>query len=136
MAKTWREKFENGRVPVVEVLDKTAMGWPAGTRMLISTPAEIDAEIRGIGRGKTRQLAEIRNDLAMRHGADFTCPLTTGIFARIAAEVAWDDLDAGGHLDSVTPFWRVVEPKSPLAKKLRCGPDWVAARRAEEARSK
>ncbi len=36
-------------------------------------------------------------------------------------------------MPDVAPFWRTIEPESPLAGKLSCGRDWVAARRAAEA---
>lgn len=89
-------------------------------------------EVRNIAPGNTRKPEEVRADLAVRHGADATCPLTTGIFLRIIAEVALEDLAAGATLESVTPFWRVVDPKSPLAKKLSCGPEFIQIRRTEE----
>jgi hypothetical protein len=30
----------------------------------------------------------------------------------------------------VAPFWRVIEPDAPLAKELRCGPQWIVQQRA------
>jgi hypothetical protein len=35
--------------------------------------------------------------------------------------------------DEPTPFWRVIAPDSPLARKLSCGPDFIRYRRALEA---
>lgn len=75
----------------------------------------------------------LRLALAKDRGAEATCPLTTSIFLRIAAEAAWDEMEAGAALANITPFWRVVDPKSDLAKKLRCGPDWIAHQREMEA---
>jgi hypothetical protein len=34
----------------------------------------------------------------------------------------------------ITPFWRVIEPKSALAKKLTCGPEFIEEMRAAEAK--
>lgn len=48
-----------------------------------------------------------------------TCPVSTAVFIRIAAEAAWEDIKAGVPPEQVTPFWRVVQPDSTIAKKLR-----------------
>lgn len=124
--KTWSEKFQTPP-PETQVLDKPYAGQPAGAVMLISSPTEIQEYIENIPRGATKTPVELRDDLAKKHKADFTCPLTTGIFLRIIAEKS---LEEGPPL---VPFWRIVEPKSPLAKKLSCGPDFIVAQRAAEA---
>jgi hypothetical protein len=86
-----------------------------------------------VPKGETRTVEAMRADLAKRAKADGTCPLTTGIFARIAAEVATDAMEAGKKPAQVTPFWRVIDPASPLAKKLRVGPDFIRRQRAAES---
>ena len=70
--------------------------------------------------------------LAKLHGADATCPVSTAIFLRIVAEAAWDEIESGVPVSEVAPFWRVVDPKSPLAKKLRSGGAWIEQQRAAE----
>ena len=124
MAKTWKQKLNDGRKPEVEVLPRSYGGMAAGDQMLISTPGEVDAELRTIPAGEALTIPEFRTRLARKHGAAGTCPMTTSIFLRIVAEVALEDL-AEGKKD-VAPFWRVVDAKSPVAKKLSCGPDEVA----------
>jgi hypothetical protein len=54
------------------------------------------------------------------------------MFIRIAAEAAREQLDAGASPADVTPFWRVVAPGSPLAKKMLVDDVWLAERLAEE----
>ena len=125
-AKTWAEKMAKPPAPEVLVLEKEYARYPAGTRMLISTPREIAAFVKDIPEGKALAVAEMRDALAYNHRAQFTCPLTTGIFLRIAAETALEQLAAGAAKDSVTPFWRVVAPKDALAKKLSCGAEELA----------
>jgi hypothetical protein len=120
-AKTWAEKMTRPHAPQVRVLDRTFAQHPAGTRMLISTPQEIASFIQDIPPGKTVAVAEMRDALAHSHRALFTCPLTTGIFLRVAAEEACERLAQGAATDEVTPFWRIVGPKDPLGKKLSCG---------------
>lgn len=130
--KTWAQKMQTPP-PHVEVTEKAFAGIPAGSRLVISSPVEIDAWLRNTKPGDLPTVAELRAALARRHKVDAACPMTTGIFLRIVAEAAWDQLEAGAGLDAVTPFWRAVDPKSPLAKKLRAGPDWIAAQRSAEA---
>lgn len=130
MAKSWYEKLHNGRSPVVEVLDKPFAGLPPGSKMLISTPLEVQELVQAIPYGQSRSTADIRGELAKRHGAETTCPLTTGIFLRIVAEATLADMEEGK--EPGTPFWRAIDPKSPVAKKLSCGVEFLKARRAAE----
>ena len=50
--------------------------------------------MKSVPAGKLITIQEIRAILAERHGATIGCPLTTGIFAWIAAHAAEDDRDA------------------------------------------
>lgn len=73
--------------------------------------------------------------MATRHAADATCPASTGIFLRIVAERACEQMADGRGPSEVTPFWRVIEPGSALAAKLSCGTEFVATQREIEAGS-
>lgn len=108
------------------------MGMPAGVKMLISTPLEIRDYIRAIPVGQKVEILQSRKDLANRHGAEVTCPLTTGIFLRIVADAALEDLEKGASIASITPFWRVIAAKDKVAKKIACGPEFIAAQRESE----
>lgn len=130
MAKTWRQKYDERTTSDLKRTDRPIPGVPPNGTILISNPTEISEELRKIASGQTLTIQEFRHRLAEKHQADITCPLSTGIFLRVAAEVALEDHAAGK--DGVTPFWRVVEPNAPLAKKLSCGPDWIARKRQEE----
>lgn len=105
---------------------------PAGSKLLISSPAEIDAFVRELPPGKFVNTKHIRDALATRHEADATCPLTTGIFLRIVTECALEQLEAGMPTQEVTPFWRAIDPKSPLARKVSCGTEKIRTLRAAE----
>ena len=129
---TWSEKLASCKAPEVKVLNITFGGIPEGSRMLIASPKVIDAYVRAVPEGKAVNPTVLRRDLAHGHDADATCPVTTGIFLRIVAEAALEQLAAGKSEDEVTPFWRIVEPKSPLAKKLSCGPEFIQKLREEE----
>lgn len=132
MPKSWSEKFAHPPKVVVKKLDKPYAGQEPGARMLIPTPAVIAAYVESIPEGESRSMPRLREDLAAAHKADFTCPLTAGIFLRIAAERAWEMHEAGKALKAITPFWRVVDLKSPMAKKLACGLDFLAKQRKRE----
>jgi len=129
--KTLQEKFDARKEVEIVILEKPMPGMPAGSKLLISSPAEIDAWVRAVPVGETRSVAQLREDLAKKHGADGTCALTTGIFPRVVSERALEQL-ATGEVE-IAPFWRVVEPQSPLAKKLPNGPEFIQSRRSAES---
>lgn len=79
-----------------------------------------------------RIVPQIREDLAGAYGADVTCPLTAGIFLRIAAELAWEQHQQGQPLANITPFWRILDEKSNAARKLACGVDFIVQQRCGE----
>lgn len=102
--------------------------------MLIATPRMVDEYMRAVPRGERRTVAQMRSELAAAHGADISCPISTSIFARIAAEAALEEVSTRAPLSDVTPFWRVIEEDGTVAKKLSCGPRFVESQRAAEAR--
>jgi hypothetical protein len=83
--------------------------------------------INRIGRKKmekSRQsmtIKQMRMDLAKEFQADNTCPLTTGIYLRIVAEYAYEQIKNGIPMEEVAPFWRVIDGKSKLARKVSFG---------------
>lgn len=130
--KSWSEKMKKPAKPEIKAIEKAFMGMSVGDLMCIPTPHLLDEYIRLIPYGKTVSMELMRKDIALETRADFTCPLTTGIFLRIVAEAALEQLAIHGDIKRITPFWRVVEPKSRLALKLTCGPEFIAAQRAAE----
>lgn len=133
MAKSWREKLEAPKQKAkVEILDKAFGGIPVGGTLLIAHPLDVKAYIDEIPQGQSRSIAEMREALARKAGADGTCPLTSGIFVRIVAENALEEMAAGKKAEEVSPFWRILDRNSPALKRLSCGPEFVIARRAAE----
>ena len=130
--KSWAEKLNDGRQPQIEKADKDFAGIKAGQKMLIPTPMLVDGYIRQIPKGKTVDSTTIRKDLAIEHGAEVTCPLTTGIFIRIVAEAAYEEYQKGKALNKIAPFWRVIDEKSPTAKKLTFGTEFLIEQRRKE----
>lgn len=133
MAKTWREKLNNGREPEIGPTHRTMAGITAGQIMLVPTPNQVKAYIEAIPKGQVRTIDELKLDLAKQNGAEVTCPLCTGIFLRIVAEAALDEQKEGKGTSEITPFWRVLDAKSNTAKKLSCGPDFLTQMRESEA---
>lgn len=130
--KTWVEKRDNGKEPIVKKLDTDFADMKAGEKMLIATPGLIDAYIRDIPKGKQSGIAQLRKDLAATWHADTTCPVTTGIFLRIVAEAAYEEWQVGKKLEKITPFWRMIPTDAPTAKKLSFGTAFLEKMRKKE----
>lgn len=125
--KSSREKLKREGLPRV-VEDPRGRG-----RLLIPNPLDVDALVRQIPRGKLATVDQIRERLARDFRADLTCPLTTGIFLRIAAEAAEEDANRGER--DITPYWRVIKGDGSLNEKLPGGVEAQAARLREEGHS-
>ena len=132
MAKSWKEKYETKAEPEVKVLEKKFSDIPEGNKMLIATPRLIDEYLRQIPAGHEVDLKTMRKDLAIDHLADNACPVTTGIFLRIVAERAHEEFQEGKPVSEITPFWRIINQKSPAAKKLTFGMDFINDQRQKE----
>jgi len=133
--KTWREKLEKEQEPKIVVVSqdsKMAKRFGSG-EMLIPKPLDVDALIRRVEKGKLITQGQLRERLAGDFKVDFTCPITTGIFVRIAAEAAEEDLRAGKK--EITPYWRVIRPDGSLNEKFPGGAEAQAARLREEGHS-
>ena len=132
MPKTWQEKFNSTKKPTVKTIDKRFADLPEGTKMFIASPKLIDDYINEIPEGVSVNLKTMRLDLALEHQADNSCPVTTGIFLRIVSEVATEKFNKTNKIDNITPFWRVVDSRMPIAKKLSCGLDFIKTQREKE----
>jgi len=115
---TWREKLEKPQEPRVVKVPPKMSRFGQGM-MLIPTPKLVDNLIRGIPKGKLVTVSELRRRLAADFAVDMTCPLTTGIFVRIAAEAAEEDRMNGRK--RITGYWRVVKEDGTLNPKFPGG---------------
>jgi len=129
---SWHEKYATRTRPVVKLAEHPYADVKAGTKILISTPREIADTLRLIPPGSEISFADLRATLARKHFAQTACPITTGIYLHIVAEVALDEIADGTPIADVAPFWRVIRPQSKLAQKLSCGPAGVVALRMYE----
>ena len=119
--KTWRQKLEEEHPEhgkVVDIPPKMQNRFGTG-KMLIPKPLDINALINKIPKGKLATVTQIREKLAKDAQANCSCPMTTGIFLRIVAEVAEEDVRSGKR--EVTPYWRVIKADGSLNEKFPGG---------------
>lgn len=129
--KSWQEKLNDskGLPKVGPVTGKMSCRWGTG-KMVIPAPIEVDALMKQVPKGRLITINEVRGALAARHRADFACPLTTGIFAWIAAHAAAEAEALGAR--RITPYWRTLKNGGELNPKYPGGVAAVAKRlRAE-----
>jgi hypothetical protein len=130
--KTWQEKMHPNMVAKVETTMRQFADIPPGVTMLVANPEVVEAYIKDIPEGTHTSLQQMRKDLAAEYNAAYCCPVTSGIFLRIVAEAAHEAITEGKTVDEVAPFWRMIDAKAPVAKKLSFGTDFVKAQRAKE----
>jgi hypothetical protein len=117
---TWREKLADDKgFPQVAEIDCTkTKRWGTGT-FVIPAPLEVDAAMKKVRRGKLTTIDSIRKALAKKHGTTIACPITTGIFAWIAAHAADEDENDGRT--RITPYWRTLKTRGELNPKYPGG---------------
>jgi alkylated DNA nucleotide flippase Atl1 len=118
--KSWSKKLrDNKDLPRVEkITDKMSRRWGTGT-VVIPAPMEVDELMRKVPEGKVVTINEIRSALARKHNATIGCPITTGIFAWIAAN-ACEERQKRGEKD-VTPYWRTLKAGGIINEKYPGG---------------
>jgi len=129
--KSWTEKLKDSKdLPRVEIItEKMSQRWGTGT-VVIPAPLEVDALMRSVPRGQVTTINQIREALARRHKATIGCPITTGIFAWVAAHAA-DEMAFSGE-KNITPYWRTLKAGGELNAKYPGGVQEQAARLKEE----
>ena len=118
--RTWQEKLRDSKdLPKVgKVTGPMARRFGRGT-MVIPAPLEVDALMRKVRPGKTTTIDALRDQLAKKHGVNMACPMTTGIFAWIAAHAA-AEAEAEGK-SRITPYWRTLKSGGELNPKYPGG---------------
>jgi len=120
--KTWREKLDDNRgFPKVFKIDAAkSKRWGTGT-CVIPAPKEVDNLMRRVRKGRLTTIDELRKTLAARHDATIACPITTGIFAWIAAHAAAEAEAETDKDRNPTPFWRTLKSGGELNPKYPGG---------------
>ncbi|MBK7233281.1 MAG: MGMT family protein [Saprospiraceae bacterium] len=126
----WKIKMEKPLAPEIKEGPEAWNKNYGGTKMLIPTPRLIESILFQIPKGKIKTLSALREEMAEECGADYACPLTTGIFLRICAEYAEEFIAEGQK--KIPPYWRVVRDDGSLMEKFPGGPEKQAAKLSEE----
>ena len=118
--KSWQEKLRDSKdLPkVVTLQEKAQIHWH-GKTMAIPAPMEVNEIMARVPKGKLITIDIIRQKVAKKHGADIGCPLTSGIFAWIAAHAAEEARREGKK--RITPWWRTLKSDGSLNEKYPGG---------------
>ena len=107
---------------IVKTLDRKFSDIEAGEKMLISSPEKIIEYICSIPEGSSKTIIQMRFELAEQMKADNTCPVSTGIFLRIAV----------AEKNHEIPYWRLIDENHPLVAKLELDPEYIKRLRKKE----
>ncbi|PYP85658.1 MAG: hypothetical protein DMF61_16135 [Blastocatellia bacterium AA13] len=129
--KSWREKLDDAKdLPkLIDIPERMQPRLGKGT-MVIPAPREVDAIMRRVPEGRLITINEIRTELAKKHGAAVACPITTGIFAWIAANAA-DEAASEGKRDGLA-YWRTLKAGGELNPKYPGGIERLKRKLREE----
>ena len=97
------------------ITDEKSIEKYGGNNMYFAPPIDYDRVMRQVPYGKVITVGTIREHFAKMSGADFTEPITAGIFVSIAA---W-----ASHQRSKdeTPYWRTLKANGELNPKYPGG---------------
>ena len=96
---------------------KKALRNMVGTECTLLPPIDYDKVMRKIPNGKVITVGKIREYFAKLNGADFTEPITAGVFVSIAA---WANHQRS---EDKTPYWRTLKANGELNEKYPGGID-------------
>lgn len=105
----------NGMPKIQIITDEAAIRKYGGRRMYFAPPLAYDQVMRRIPQGRLTTVGQIREYFARRSGADFTDPITAGIFVSIAAWASHQRTQAP------TPYWRTLKAGGELNPKYPGG---------------
>ncbi len=106
---------DNGMPKIQVVTDAATIAKYGGERMYLAPPRMYDEIMKSVPFGRIITVGAIREYLARTNGADFTDPITAGIFVSIAA---WASFQRSG---SETPYWRTLKSGGELNPKYPGG---------------
>jgi hypothetical protein len=130
--KDWSDRLNTPGISGIKPSPRAFSDVVEGQPMLVPTARQVDDFIRSIPKGIQMDVRALRTALALEHGAEVTCPVTTGYHLRTVSEAAHEALDRGAALADITPFWRVLSGRTPTTKKLSFGAAFVAEQRKRE----
>lgn len=103
-------------MPKLQIItDKKSIEKYGGDKMYFAPPADYDKVMKTIPSGKVTTIGAIRDYFAKQNNADFTEPITAGIFVSIAAWASYQ------RPDDETPYWRTLKANGELNPKYPGG---------------
>ena len=127
----WHKKLDQGAA-VIKPTPRTVGDVVEGQVMLVPTARQVDDAIRAIPPGASMNVRQLRNAMAHQHGAEVSCPVYTGYHLRTLAEAVAEDLRRGAPMETVTPFWRVLDRNTPTTGKIGAAAKIVEDQRRKE----
>jgi hypothetical protein len=121
-------------LPEIHILDKAKCGLVAGQKMLIPTLTDIEAGLVKLIPGAVTSGVAFRALVAEPFRADGCCTFATNKALRSIAEAACARLSNGDSPVDVLPFWRVIDSKSTIAKRLHLDGERLGELRLFDAR--
>ncbi|HQA99054.1 MAG TPA: MGMT family protein [Candidatus Dojkabacteria bacterium] len=106
---------DSGMPKIQIITDEKSIEKYGGERMFFAPPKAYDEVMKLIPEGKLITLGKIREYFAKKNNADFTDPITAGIFVSIAA---WASEQRS---DNKTPYWRTLKANGELNPKYPGG---------------
>lgn len=103
-------------MPKIQIItDQKSIEKYGGSKMYFAPPIDYDKVMKQIPYGKVITVGKIREYFAIQKGADFTEPITAGIFVSIAA---WA---SSQRSEDETPYWRTLKANGELNAKYPGG---------------
>ena len=103
---------DNKDMPKIQVVeDEKTIKKYGGSKMLFAPPLYYDELMKRVPKGKLVTVGQMRDYLAKQNNADFTEPMTAGIFVNI---VAWASYQRNSD---ITPYWRNLKSNGELNAK-------------------
>ncbi|RAP54558.1 MAG: methylated DNA-protein cysteine methyltransferase [Methanosphaera sp. rholeuAM130] len=129
--KTFNEKLNDSKdMPKIVVIDDIkSIERYGGKNMLIAPPLEYNEIMSKVPEHKVITAVEIREHLANKYDADFTCPMTAGIFISLSAQAS-DERD-----NDKIPFWRTLKKDGELNPKYPGGIEYQMKMLEDEGHS-
>lgn len=99
-------------MPKIQIVtDEKTIKRYGGKKMFFAPPIFYDEIMKKVPLGKLVTVAQLREYLARKNNADFTDPMTAGIFVSIAAWASYQ------RKENLTPFWRTLKSDGELNQK-------------------
>ena len=122
--RSWADKLDQGK-PVLKPSPRASATSSKASRCWCRRPGRSSDFIRSIPEGASWMFARLRTALAIEHGAEVTCPVTSAIICAPLPKRPTRLWSAACRCADITPFWRVLDAKDadderPCPSARRC----------------